>query len=44
MGEGGLRALWRGVFFRMGRQFCAVILFDKIATELSPVLFPHAFR
>lgn len=44
VGETGIKALWRGVTFRMGRQFCCVILFDKIATELSPMLFPHAFR
>ena len=42
--EEGASFLWAGLKWRLFRQFCAIMLFDKIATELSPRLFPHAFR
>jgi len=42
--EGGLPALWRGIPWRLFRQFCAVFLFDKISAEVAPILFPHAFK
>lgn len=41
---GGLSALWLGMPWRVFRQFCAIFLFDKINAELSPRLFPHAFK
>lgn len=42
--EGGIGALWKGAPWRLFRQLCAVFLFDKIASEVSPILFPHAFE
>lgn len=42
--EQGLSSLWLGAPWRLFRQVCAVFLFDKIASELAPVLFPHAFE
>jgi len=42
--EGGYPALWRGFPWRLFRQSCAVFLFDKISSEVAPVLFPHAFK
>lgn len=43
MAESGVAALWRGLPWRLFRQCCAVFLFDKISSEVAPVLFPHAF-
>jgi len=40
----GISSLWAGMPWRVFRQFCAIFLFDKINTELSPILFPHAFN
>jgi len=42
--DSGVKALWAGVPWRLFRQSCAVFLFDKLASELSPILFPHAFK
>ena len=42
--ESGLPRLWAGMPWRVFRQFCAIFLFDKINAELSPILFPHAFK
>ncbi|KAL1520639.1 hypothetical protein AB1Y20_022212 [Prymnesium parvum] len=39
----GWGSLWAGFPWRMFRQCCAVMLFDKIATDVSILLFPHAF-
>jgi len=42
--ERGVSSLWAGMPWRVFRQFCAIFLFDKINAELSPILFPHAFK
>jgi len=42
--ERGLGSLWAGMPWRVFRQFCAIFLFDKINTELAPIIFPHAFK
>ena len=42
--ERGLSSLWAGMPWRVFRQFCAIFLFDKINTELAPIIFPHAFK
>ena len=42
--ERGVRALWAGAPWRIFRQFCCFLLFDKINTDLAPLLFPHAFK
>ncbi|CAE8588295.1 unnamed protein product [Polarella glacialis] len=42
--ERGAAALWAGMPWRMVRQFCAVFIFDKVASDLGPVLFPHGFK
>jgi hypothetical protein len=42
--ERGISSLWAGMPWRLFRQCCAIFLFDKINTELSPILFPHAFE
>jgi len=39
----GFGALWAGFPWRLFRQCCCLILFDKIQSELAPMLFPHAF-
>ena len=44
MQERGVRALWAGAPWRIFRQFCCFLLFDKINTDLAPILFPHAFK
>lgn len=40
--EGGLQSFYRGLPWRYGRQFCGVFLLDKLRTDLTPVVFPHA--
>jgi len=42
--ERGLPSLWAGMPWRLFRQFCAIFLFDKINSELAPIIFPHAFE
>jgi len=42
--ERGISSLWAGMPWRLFRQGCAIFLFDKINTELAPILFPHAFK
>jgi len=41
--EKGVAALWSGYPWRLFRQCVALMLFDKIASEGAPMLFPHAF-
>ena len=41
--ERGYGYLWAGYPWRLFRQLCALMLFDKIASEGAPMLFPHAF-
>ena len=41
--ERGVSALWAGAPWRIFRQFCCFLLFDKINTEVAPLIFPHAF-
>mmetsp|Transcript_53956 Transcript_53956/g.136770 ORF Transcript_53956/g.136770 Transcript_53956/m.136770 type:complete len:304 (+) Transcript_53956:67-978(+) len=40
VGEAGLQELWSGMSWRLGRQACCVFLFDKINSDLTPLLFP----
>jgi len=40
----GAPFLWAGFPWRLFRQFCAIMLFDKIASEAAPRIFPHAFK
>ena len=42
--ERGLPAMWAGAPWRIFRQFCCFLLFDKINTEVAPLMFPHAFK
>lgn len=42
--ERGVKALWAGAPWRIFRQFCCFMLFDKINTDLVPLVFPHAFK
>jgi len=42
--ERGVASLWAGAPWRIFRQFCCFMLFDKINSELAPKLFPHAFK
>ena len=42
--ERGLASLWAGMPWRVFRQFCAIFLFDKINTELAPLIFPHRYK
>jgi hypothetical protein len=42
--ERGLPSLWAGAPWRIFRQFCCFLLFDKINTDVAPLLFPHAFK
>jgi hypothetical protein len=42
--ERGVRSLWAGAPWRIFRQFVCFLLFDKINTDLAPLLFPHAFK
>lgn len=39
--ERGITSLWAGAPWRIFRQICAAFIFDKVATELGPLLFPH---
>ena len=41
--ERGLKALWSGYPWRCFRQIVALMMFDKIQSDLVPILFPHAF-
>lgn len=41
--ERGVSALWAGAPWRIFRQFCCFMLFDKLNSDLAPALFPHAF-
>lgn len=38
--ERGISSLWAGMPWRMFRQFCAVFIFDKVASDLPPLIFP----
>ena len=42
--ERGMSSLWAGAPWRIFRQFCCFLLFDKINTDLAPIVFPHAFE
>lgn len=42
--EGGLRTLYRGVHWRAIRQIAAVFILDKARVQLSPLMFPDAYR
>lgn len=42
--ESGIASLWRGFPWRVFRQMCAIFLFDKVNSEMSRILFPHAFK
>ena len=42
--ERGVAALWAGMPWRVFRQFCAIFLFDKINTEVAPMLYPHRYK
>lgn len=42
--ERGMAVLWAGAPWRIFRQFCCFLLFDKINTDLAPIVFPHAFK
>jgi len=42
--ESGVLSLWRGYPWRLLRQMCALFIFDKVNSELSRILFPHAFK
>ena len=42
--ERGVAGLWAGAPWRIFRQACCFMLFDKINTDLVPILFPHAFK
>mmetsp|Transcript_23044 Transcript_23044/g.71798 ORF Transcript_23044/g.71798 Transcript_23044/m.71798 type:complete len:267 (-) Transcript_23044:212-1012(-) len=42
--ERGMAALWAGAPWRIFRQFCCFMLFDKINSEFAPIIFPHAFK
>ena len=42
--ERGMAALWAGAPWRIFRQFCCFLLFDKINTDVAPLIFPHAFK
>jgi len=35
--------MWAGFPWRLFRQIVALTMFDKIQSELTPKLFPHAF-
>lgn len=41
--ERGISSLWAGAPWRIFRQFCCFLLFDKINSDVAPILFPHAF-
>jgi len=41
--EGGIAAFYRGVQWRYLRQFLAIFLLDKVRSDVTPILFPHAF-
>jgi len=41
--ERGYSSLWAGAPWRIFRQFCCFLLFDKINSDVVPILFPHAF-
>ena len=42
--ERGVAALWAGAPWRIFRQMCCFMLFDKINTDIAPLIFPHAFK
>ena len=42
--ERGVSSLWAGAPWRIFRQFCCFLLFDKINTDVAPLIFPHAFH
>mmetsp|Transcript_93206 Transcript_93206/g.199981 ORF Transcript_93206/g.199981 Transcript_93206/m.199981 type:complete len:270 (-) Transcript_93206:141-950(-) len=41
--ERGITSLWAGAPWRIFRQICAMMIFDKVAVGLAPMLFPHRF-
>jgi hypothetical protein len=42
--ERGITSLWAGAPWRIFRQLCAMMIFDKCASQLSRMLFPHRFQ
>lgn len=42
--ERGVASLWAGAPWRIFRQFCCFMLFDKINSDLAPLIFPDAFK
>jgi len=41
--ERGVAGLWAGFPWRCFRQICCLLLFDKMASDLAPKMFPDAF-
>eukprot|EP00933_Yihiella_yeosuensis_P001186 TRINITY_DN101941_c0_g1_i1.p1 TRINITY_DN101941_c0_g1~~TRINITY_DN101941_c0_g1_i1.p1 ORF type:complete len:271 (+),score=29.02 TRINITY_DN101941_c0_g1_i1:63-875(+) len=44
MKERGITSLWAGTPWRLTRQIAAAFIIDKVASELSPMIFPHRFN
>mmetsp|Transcript_6021 Transcript_6021/g.17456 ORF Transcript_6021/g.17456 Transcript_6021/m.17456 type:complete len:272 (-) Transcript_6021:221-1036(-) len=42
--ERGIASLWAGAPWCIFRQLCAMMIFDKCATQLSQTLFPHRYK
>jgi len=42
--ERGIMSLWAGAPWRIFRQLCAMMIFDKCASQLSRMLFPYRFE
>jgi len=42
--ERGVPALWAGFPWRLFRQISCMLLFDKMNSQLAPIMFPHAFE
>jgi len=42
--ERGIASLWAGAPWRIFRQLCAMMIFDKCSSQLSRILFPHRFQ
>lgn len=42
--ERGIASLWAGAPWRIFRQLCAMMIFDKCSSQLSRMLFPHRFQ
>ena len=40
--QGGPTAFYRGYLWRFARQVGAIFILDKVRSELTPIVFPHA--